>query len=392
MRLLLSTIGSRGEAQPVTALAVQLKELGNDVRVVAPPDFEDLVTGNGIGFTPVGPVLRTVTAVQPKPEDLGRLAEESVREQFRVVSQAAQGADVLVAGGALQHATRSVAESVGARYVYASFCANTLPSPHHAPPAMLGRVPVNGTPEENLAQWEQHRQLFAASREVLNAERAKLGLDPVDDVRDHIFGDAPWLAADPVLGPWPGPGELVQTGAWLIDDQRPLAPELDAFLAGGEPPIYFGLGSMRGAQDAAHHAIAAARELGRRVVLQQGWAGLRLADDAPDCIAIGEVNQQALFRRVAVVVHHGGAGTTTTAAAAGTPQVVLPHMYDQYYWGSQVERLNIGRSAAAVTTEVLAKALQLHEEAAEVGTQVRTDGAKVAAERLQRIAGVNRAN
>ncbi|GAB2844795.1 glycosyltransferase [Lentzea nigeriaca] len=383
MRFLLSTIGSRGEAQPVTALAVQLKELGNDVRVVAPPDFEDLVTGNGIDFTPVGPVLRTVTAVKLKPEDLGRLAEESVREQFRVVSEAAQGADVLVAGGALQHATRSVAESVDAHYVYASFCANTLPSPHHAPPAMLGRVPVNGTPEENLAQWEQHRRLFASSRDTLNAERAKLGLDPIDDVRDHIFGDDPWLAADPVLGPWPGPGELVQTGAWLTDDQRPLTPELEAFLADGEPPVYFGLGSMRGAQDTAHHAIAAARELGRRVVLQQGWAGLRLADDAPDCIAIGEVNQQALFRRVAAIVHHGGAGTTTTAAAAGKPQIVLPHMYDQYYWGSQVERLNIGRSATAMTTEVLAEALELNEEATKVGTQVRTDGARVAAERLQ---------
>ena len=385
MRFLVSTIGSRGEAQPVTALAVRLQALGNDVKVVAPPDFEDLVTGNGLDYTPVGPHLRTVTAVKLKPEDLGRLAEESVREQFRVVGHAARGADVLVAGGALQHATRSIAESINAHYVYASFCANTLPSPHHAPPAMLGRVPVNGTPEENLAQWDQQRHLFGSSRDAINAERAELGLGPIDDVRDHIFGDAPWLAADPVLGPWPGPGDLVQTGAWLTDDQRPLAPELEAFLADGEPPIYFGLGSMRGAQETVDQAVEAARALGKRVVLQRGWGDLRLTDDAPDCLAIGEVNQQALFRRVAVVVHHGGAGTTTTAAAAGTPQIVLPHMYDQYYWGNQIERLNIGRSAQAVTTETLAEALQLAEQAAKVGTQVRTDGALVAAKRLMTL-------
>jgi vancomycin aglycone glucosyltransferase len=385
MRFLLSTIGSRGEAQPVTALAVRLRELGNDVKVVAPPDFEELVTGNGIDFTPVGPNLRDATAIKTTPDELRRLAEESVREQFRVVAQAAGQADVLVAGGALQHATRSVAESIGAHYVYASFCANTLPSPHHAPPAMLGRVPVNGTPEENLAQWDQQRHYFAFSRDTLNAERAELGLDPIDDVRDHIFGDAPWLAADPVLGPWPGPGDLVQTGAWLTDDQRPLSPELEAFLDDGEPPVYFGLGSMRGAQDAARAAVEAARELGKRVVLQRGWADLRLTDDAPDCIAIGEVNQQALFRRTATIVHHGGAGTTTTAAAAGRPQIVLPHMYDQYYWGSQVERLNIGRSANAVTTEVLAETLQLSDQAAKVAVQVRTDGVTVAAERLMAL-------
>ncbi len=255
-------------------------------------------------------------AVKLKPEHLGRLAAESVKEQFLVITQAAEGADVLVAGGALQHATRSVAESINAHYVYASFCANTLPSPHHTPPAMLGRVPVNGTPEENLAQWEQQRHLFVSSRETLNAERAKLGLDPIGDVRDHIFGDAPWLAADPVLGPWP--------------------------------------------------------------------------DDAEDCIAIGEVNQQALFRRVAAIVHHGGAGTTTTAAAAGTPQIVLPHMYDQYYWGNQIERLNIGRSAKSVTTETLDETLQLAEQATKVGTQVRTNGARVAAQRLM-ATQVNRA-
>ncbi|WP_246291575.1 glycosyltransferase [Lentzea indica] len=88
MRFLVSTIGSRGEAQPVTALAVQLKELGNEVKVVAPPDFEELVTSNGVDFTPVGPTLRTVAAVKLKPEDLGRLAEESVKEQFRVITQA----------------------------------------------------------------------------------------------------------------------------------------------------------------------------------------------------------------------------------------------------------------------------------------------------------------
>ncbi|GHH50592.1 glycosyltransferase [Lentzea cavernae] len=385
MRFLLSTIGSRGEAQPVTALAVRLRELGNDVEVVAPPDFEELVTGNGIGFTPVGPNLRTATAVKTTPDDLRRLVEESVREQFRVVTRAADRADVLVAGGALQHATRSVAESIGAHYVYASFCANTLPSPHHAPPAMLGRVPVNGTPEDNLAQWDRHRHYFTSSRDTLNAERAKLGLAPIDDVRDHIFGDSPWLAADPVLGPWPGPGDLVQTGAWLLDDHRPLSPDLEAFLDDGEPPVYFGLGSMRGTPDMASQAVEAARELGRRVVLQRGWADLELTDDAKDCITIGEVNQQALFRRTAAIVHHGGAGTTTTAAAAGRPQVVLPHMYDQYYWGSQVERLNIGRSATAVTAEVLAEALGLTEEAAEVATQVRTDGARAAAERLMAL-------
>jgi vancomycin aglycone glucosyltransferase len=72
--------------------------------------------------------------------------------------------------------------------------------------------------------------------------------------------------------------------------------------------------------------IETARTLGRRAILSRGWADLSLVDKEADCLAIGEVNQQVLFKRVAAVVHHGGAGTTTTAALAGAPQVVIPQV------------------------------------------------------------------
>jgi len=39
MRILLSTIGSRGDVQPLVALALQLQSLGQEVRVCVPPDF-----------------------------------------------------------------------------------------------------------------------------------------------------------------------------------------------------------------------------------------------------------------------------------------------------------------------------------------------------------------
>jgi vancomycin aglycone glucosyltransferase len=39
MRVLLSTIGSRGDVQPLIALAMQLRVLGHDVHLCVPPDF-----------------------------------------------------------------------------------------------------------------------------------------------------------------------------------------------------------------------------------------------------------------------------------------------------------------------------------------------------------------
>ena len=41
MRILLSTIGSRGDVQPLVALGLQLKALGQEVHLCAPPDFSD---------------------------------------------------------------------------------------------------------------------------------------------------------------------------------------------------------------------------------------------------------------------------------------------------------------------------------------------------------------
>src|SRR5438132_3080048 len=55
---------------------------------------------------------------------------------------------------------------------------------------------------------------------------------PVDNVRAHILTGHPWLAADPALAPWPEPADLdvVQTGAWILPDERPLPADLEAFL------------------------------------------------------------------------------------------------------------------------------------------------------------------
>lgn len=136
--------------------------------------------------------------------------------------------------------------------------------------------------------------------------------------------------------------DVVQTGAWILPDERPLPAELLAFLDAGAPPVYVGFGSLPAPKDFARMVIDVVREQGRRVLISRGWAELALVDDCEDCFIVGEVNQQALFPRVAAVIHHGGAGTTTAAAQAGSPQVVVPQIVDQPYWASRVFDLEIG--------------------------------------------------
>jgi vancomycin aglycone glucosyltransferase len=384
VRVLLSTIGSRGEVQPVVALAVRLRGLGHDAVVCAPPDFEAWARSLGVEYVPVGPELRGTAkaAGVPTPEQRRQMVEGTVADQFRAVGAAARGCDVVVGGGALAIAAHSVAESLGVPYVYTAFAPMTLPSPHHAPPvfAMLGGG--EGTVE---ARWEEERERWNGLwREPLNAQRARLGLAAVEDVRSHLFTSRPWLAADAALAPWPGSPDLdvFQTGAWLLADTRPLDPSLEAFLGAGEPPVYFGFGSVRAPEGITRAAVDAVRAVGRRAVIARGWAELGVVDDGPDCLAIGEVNQQALFPRVAAVVHHGGAGTTTAAARAGAPQVVVPQVYDQHYHAERVERLGIGTAVVDGLAGALERALDATPTARSFAARVRTDGALVAARRL----------
>ena len=398
MRVLLSTWGSRGDVEPMLGLAVQLRAQGVDVRMCAPPDFAEHVARIGVPMIAAGKSVRDLvhgvkaSGTKPStPADAPRVAAMLVDSQFETVAPAAEGCDALVATGLMPAGLRSIAESLGIHYACVAFMPGVLPSPRQTPLSRPGRAfPPGAT---NKVLWdvdaERVQALYGAP---LNAHRAALGLPPVDNVRDHVHTDRPFLAADPTLAPWPGSPDLdvVQTGAWILPDTRPLPAELTAFLDAGAPPVYVGFSSVRAPEDVATVAIDAIRAQGRRVLISRGWADLTPIDDQDDCFIVGEVNLQALFTRVAAVVHHGGAGTTTTASRAAAPQVVVPQIADQPYWASRVAALGIGvaHDGANPTSESLSVALktalapEVSARAAELAGSIRTDGAAVAAKLL----------
>jgi vancomycin aglycone glucosyltransferase len=399
MRVLLSTIGSRGDVQPLVALGLVLKDLDQDVLLCVPPDFRDWIEGLGMPVTPIGPELRSTgksnpAAAPPTPEQRRAMIEGTVAAQFNTIGAAAQGCDIIIGATALQIAAPSIAERMGIPYIFAAYCPAVLPSRHHAPPLLVMRGDSPAPAMTDYTElWAQDSQRWNDTwRDLLNSHRASLGLAPVTDVHRHIITNRPWLACDPALGPWPDrTGDAVfQTGAWILPDDRPLSPELLAFLEDGEPPIYFGFGSIRAPENLSRVMIDSARAVGRRAIVSRGWADLALVDEQPDCLSIGEVNQQALFKRVAAVVHHGGAGTTTAATRAGAPQVVIPQHYDQPYWAQRVQQLGIGTSHTQSTpaTESLTDALErtlrsdVAERARTVAAATRGDGAQIAARQL----------
>ena len=404
MRVLLSTFGSRGDVQPLLALAVALRARGADARVSAPADqeFVELFTAAGVPLLPAFTTVRDwVKEMLPKREtmSLPKIAAQVMAAQYEAISAGADafganGPDVMVVNGVFSSvvAAQSVAEKRGMRYVLAAYCPFFLPSPHSRPFLFPGHPFPPGV-TDNQALWDHNAQVMnELFGEALNKLRTSVGLSTLDNVRDHAFTDRPLLAADAVLAPWPGSPkmEVVQTGAWILPDERPLSAELQAFLDADSPPVYVGFGSLPAPKDFARTAIEVVRAKGRRILLSRGWAELALTDDRDDCFIIDEVNQQALFPRVATVIHHGGAGTTTAAARAGSPQLIVPQIADQPYWAGRVQDLGIGAAhdGPTPTAESLAAALEhtlnpaTRARALAVAGTIRSDGATRAANLL----------
>ena len=143
---------------------------------------------------------------------------------------------------------------------------------------------------------------------------------------------------------WPAP--VVQTGfPFFSQPGRPDTMEkLEAFLAAGEPPLVFTLGStaVHIGRDFYQCAAEAARLLGRRAVLLLGknppppaLAGHGLA---LDYVPLGSV-----LPRAAAVIHHGGMGTCAQALRAGLPSLIVPFGFDQPDNAERLRRLGVAR-------------------------------------------------
>jgi len=104
-----------------------------------------------------------------------------------------------------------------------------------------------------------------------------------------------------------------------------------------------------------------------------------------------------LLPRAAVAIHHGGAGTTAAALAAGLPSVIVPHAFDQRFWGRRIAALGCGPEPIEhrdLSADTLATALRsalapdARGAAARLGERLRAeDGTGRAAELLERWMG-----
>ena len=337
------------------ALTRELVRAGHAVRMVAPPDFGAQVEATGAEHVPIGTSMRAFMQRMAGPLQLGGLAfmramyrfgVVSLREQCRLLPEAARGMDRILTAGTIV-AAGSAAKLHGIPFRAVAYTPAVLPSPESSPalfPLQL-RSPVGN----RLLWWAALGSLQATLRPALERQRRALGLPPIDDLPREVLSPRPLLAADAPLAPAPRSCPLAPETIRCLHPLRgdPLPPKLEAFLQAGPPPVYLGFGSMPDPDPRSTTArlLAALSQLGCRAVLSSGWAGLGEGALPEGVEVVGSVSHAELFPRMAAVVHHGGAGTTHTAARSGVPQIVIPHVLDQFYFARRVHDLGVSPPA-----------------------------------------------
>jgi UDP:flavonoid glycosyltransferase YjiC (YdhE family) len=416
MRVTLVTIGSRGDVEPYVALGCALARAGHTVRVATSEPFGDFVRARGLDFVRLGGDIKHMVGDEGRAalaaagsnvmrtfSALRRYLGPLIREALDALDGALSASDVVI-GHVLVPGAASYARERGIVYLDAAYVP-VLPTRHFAHPG----APV-GTPRgipSLLSHFVAEQILWQAFRGDVDAFRRRvLGLGASSFFGPHtlrIDRRPAWLFAfspEVVAKPRDWPPHAFVTGYWFLDPVDAWTPprELTQFLEAGEPPIYVGFGSMTAhrSADKTLAVLAALKKAGRRGLIATGWGGLTKVATDDSVMFIGDVPHAWLFPRVAAALHHGGAGTTAAAFRAGIPQMAIPFLADQPFWGHRIAMLGAGPEPlpiAQVEPDRLQRGLArldtsaVRRAAAELGRRIRAErGAEAAVPLIEREA------
>ena len=347
MKIVIPTIGSRGDVQPFIALAQGLEKAGHETVLASHPVMKTLVEAYGGSFAPIGPNINLAERValirqQARNAAIGlmqgmRFGFEMLEKSHDDILALCREADLVVVPTAIA-AGKNEAEQLGIPYLSVSLMPWAIPwdDPDRSLfkrilyKAMDGGIHLITTRPLNRIRKKQN--LPPVGKEGFTSKQ--LNLIPISP---HVYQPNPL---------WAPHHQIV--GYWFADEPVGWSPSEDllAFLEKGDPPILISLGAMslgnRGAEESVNLFVDAIQQVEARAVIQ-GWkAGIKDRSLTANIFAAESLPHSWLLPHCVGVVHHGGYGTTAAGFRAGIPALVIPHIADQFYWGQRVHELMVG--------------------------------------------------
>ena len=425
--ILLLTYGTRGDVQPLVALAQELNLRGDEqVYICTAESFRSFVEDqNNVKFVTCG-----VEVVEQPTFLFDSSAASSFADVLQVVADVypslSQGMwaacqqirpDLILSQAVVRGIGAQCAEKLGVPHWCIHFAPSNTPTFDFPPP----EYPISSFKAWNKLNY-LHRNIKiakAAIRTGLSKEDEEFRRDvlklpsPLDPLvlLSDIEREPSIHAYSPILQPKPNdwPDWHLVVGAFRLkkNENKPLStldPTLHAFLDAPdcEKPIYVGFGSMEGAQEQFSRTIrCVVEQLKLRAVICADATTEALSLMVPrevlnseNVLVIKSAPHDLLFPKCRLVIHHGGAGTTNAAIQAGVPQIVLPILAwsDQPFWANVVQRLGLGFRCSTTDTNELTscvlkclKEKSIMEKAQAMKHAEHPDGARITADLIRQV-------
>jgi vancomycin aglycone glucosyltransferase len=376
-------LGTRGDVQPMIALATGLIDKGHDVIICAPPENEQLAKTYDCQFVAFGPEIKKRLQENPEKQKGGVAVKISpsqgkkiIGDQINLLPDKIKGVD-LVLGAGIVMGVQTTANILKVPYRLVAFY-----------PIILGT-----TKDDPL----KHRLMFGFGRKMMNLmmrgfvnkQRANYRLPPIKDIWEHWLGENVIIACDRELSPAREGSAFTftQTGFMLLPSKNVLPANVETFLNSGKPPVYIGFGSNPMTRPEKYTAMfeQILNATNQRLIISKGWANLPVID-AQDIIYVDEMPFEFLFPRLAAVIYHGGTGTMAAVARAGIPQAAFPFMGDQFENRKQIIKLGLGPNTCEFK-KITAEAISIAITECVTNDQYKKNAVEIS-QRLQNINGL----
>ena len=360
-RIVFAVWGSLGDLYPYLAVAHALEARGHRPLIATTNFHRERVEAAGLEFAPMGPHLDADAALMKDSMHLrrgprfllGDIVIPYSRQSFAEATTAIEGADLLVTHP-ITYGAHLAAQKSGIRWASTSLAPAGFFSVHD-------RSARRQSPELaklKVGPWLDRWLMVYARKETnrwakpIHALRRELGISSdANPVIEGQFSPELTLAMFSPLFCQPQPDwppNTVVTGFSFYDHPTSLDEKLRNFLAEGQPPVVFTLGSAASMTPRAFfdESLKAIGQLQCRAVLIVGLYGPNQFSNGlpPNVAAFPYAPYEALFPLAAVNVQHGGIGTTAQALRSGRPMLVVPFAFDQPDNAARVEALGLAKT------------------------------------------------
>lgn len=357
MKIACVILGTRGDVQPMIALATGLMKKGHEVIICAPSENEKLAKIHHCHFVPFGPEIKKSIKDNPEKQKGGvavkispREGKKMVLDQINLLPDIIKGVD-LVLGAGIVMGVQTAADILKVPYRLVAFY-----------PILLGTT--KDDPLKNRMMFGFGRKMMnLMMKGYMNKARAKHGLPPIKDVWEHWLGENVILACDKEINAAREGSAFAytQTGFMLLSSDELLPSEVEDFLNSGKPPVYIGFGSnpITNAEKYTSMFEQVRDATSQRLIISKGWAEFP-ENSTRDILYVDEMPFELLFPRLAAIIYHGGTGTMAAASRTGIPQAAFPFMGDQFDNRKQIVKLGLGPNTCdfkKITAEAISSAI-----------------------------------